>query len=47
MGFITGKELTVLFTAPLGDPMAIDVHGYILSLRLDEASMILVEEITT
>lgn len=44
MGFITGKELTVLFTAPFGDPMAIDVHGYVLSLRLDEAQTIRVED---
>ena len=44
MGLLPGREVTVLFRAPLGDPMAIDVDGYILSLRLDEASMIQVEE---
>lgn len=43
MGIIQGKEVRVLFKAPLGDPIAIDVHGYILSLRLDEAGLIEVE----
>lgn len=43
MGLIQGKEVTVLFRAPFGDPIAIDVHGYILSLRLDEAGLIEVE----
>jgi Fe2+ transport system protein FeoA len=28
----------------LGDPIAIDVQGYVLSLRLDEAALIQVEE---
>jgi ferrous iron transport protein A len=44
MGLLPGREVTVLFRAPLGDPIAIDVNGYILSLRLDEAAMIHVEE---
>ena len=44
MGLLPGKAVTVLFRAPLGDPIAIDVNGYILSLRLDEAALILVEE---
>lgn len=46
MGLVTGKEITVLFKAPLGDPMAIDVHGYVLSLRLDEASFVKVEPVS-
>jgi ferrous iron transport protein A len=44
MGLLPGKSVTVLFRAPLGDPIAIDVNGYILSLRLNEAAMILVDE---
>ena len=40
MGILNGKELTVLFRAPLGDPLAIDVQGYTLSLRKDEACLI-------
>lgn len=45
MGFVKGKELTVLFKAPLGDPIAIDVNGYVLSLRIDEAAVVRVEPI--
>lgn len=40
MGLITGTCLDVLFVAPFGDPMAIDVKGYVLSLRMDEAELI-------
>ena len=43
MGIIPGKQVKVLFKAPLGDPIAIDVDGYILSLRLEEASLIQVK----
>lgn len=43
MGLYPGKELTVLFKAPFGDPIAVDVSGYTLSLRLDEAQLIEVE----
>lgn len=40
MGLYRGKEVKVLFRAPLGDPIAVDVDGYVLSLRIDEASLI-------
>ena len=40
MGIITGKKLKVLFRAPFGDPIAVDLGGYVLSLRLDEAKLI-------
>lgn len=40
MGFSEGKELRVLFRAPFGDPIAVDIGGYVLSLRKDEASSI-------
>ena len=46
MGLITGTAIDVLFVAPFGDPIAIDVKGYVLSLRLDEAAMIDVEPLT-
>lgn len=46
MGLIPGKELTVLFRAPLGDPIAVDIDGYVLSLRIDEAALVLVEKET-
>ena len=40
MGLFPGKKITMLFKAPLGDPIAVDVEGYTLSLRLDEAALI-------
>jgi len=40
MGLIAGKQLKVLFRAPFGDPIAIDLGGFVLSLRLDEAKLI-------
>lgn len=43
MGIVKGQALFVLFKAPLGDPIAVNVNGYILSLRLDEADLIRVE----
>lgn len=46
MGLVKGKEITVLFKAPFGDPIAIDVHGYVLSLRMDEACCVQVELIS-
>ena len=46
MGCIPGEVVKVDQVAPLGDPIAISVSGYNLSLRLDEAKNIFVEEIT-
>lgn len=46
MGLVAGKKLTVLFRAPLGDPIAVDIDGYVLSLRIDEAALVLVEKET-
>lgn len=44
MGLIEGKAIKILFKAPFGDPIAIDVQGYVLSLRLDEAVLVEVED---
>lgn len=44
MGCIPGETVKVDQIAPLGDPISITVAGYHLSLRLDEAKMIWVEE---
>ena len=44
MGCIPGEIIKVDQIAPLGDPISISVAGYHLSLRLDEAEMIWVEE---
>lgn len=45
MGFYSGKSVRLVFKAPFGDPIAVDLGGYLLSMRLDEAQLIQVEEI--
>ncbi len=40
MGVIPGVEVTVVQLAPLGDPMELNIHGYELTLRLDDAAKI-------
>ena len=45
MGCVPGETIKVDQVAPLGDPISISVAGYHLSLRLDEAQMIWVNEI--
>ena len=44
MGCIPGEIVKVDQIAPLGDPISITIAGYHLSLRLDEAEMIWVED---
>lgn len=43
MGVLPQEEISVELTAPLGDPIAISVAGYQLSLRKEEAGKIMVE----
>lgn len=45
MGCIPGEIIKVEQIAPLGDPISISVVGYNLSLRLNEAAHILVEDL--
>lgn len=45
MGCVPGERLVVEQIAPLGDPISINVSGYSLSLRLNEAENIMVEVI--
>ena len=45
MGVIPGAELTLVKFAPLGDPMEVQIHGYELSLRLEDAEKIGIEKI--
>jgi ferrous iron transport protein A len=45
MGCIPGEKVRVEQIAPLGDPISITVSGYNLSLRINEAEKILVEEL--
>lgn len=42
MGCTPGEVVKLDYIAPLGDPIAIRVSGYLLSLRKSEASTVLV-----
>jgi len=43
MGITPGTLLEVVRMAPLGDPVEIQVRGYLISLRREEASLISVK----
>ena len=43
MGCIKGTNITKLFTAPGGDPIAFQIDSYVLSLRVEEAKTIIIE----
>lgn len=45
MGFLPGENVIIEQVAPMGDPIAILIAGYQVSLRLNEASKIIVEPI--
>ena len=45
MGCVPGEHIKVEQVAPLGDPISITVAGYNLSLRLNEAHNIFVEDV--
>lgn len=40
MGVIPGAEVTLIKYAPMGDPMELRIHGYELTLRLEDAEKI-------
>lgn len=42
MGCIPGEKIKLTNIAPLGDPIAIEVAGYFLSMRKQEASVVVV-----
>ena len=44
MGLIQGTEVTVVKYAPMGDPIELRIHGYELSIRLEDADNIQVSE---
>ena len=44
MGIIPGAEITIVKFAPLGDPVEVRIHGYEVSLRLDDARKITVKD---
>ena len=46
MGFVAGTVVSVRRCAPMGDPVAYDLMGYCLSLRKEEAALVMVEPVT-
>ncbi len=46
MGLLAGTRVTLIRTAPMGDPLEFKLRGYHLSLRRSEAEQILVEPAT-
>ncbi len=42
MGLLPGSLVTVMKYAPMGDPMEIQIHGYELTIRLNDADKIIV-----
>lgn len=44
MGLVKGTHFKVLRKAPLGDPLEIQIRGFLLALRLKEAECVDVEK---
>lgn len=42
MGFLPGAVVRFNYRAPLGDPVCVNISGFDLSLRVDEASTIII-----
>ena len=40
MGLLPGAEITLIKFAPMGDPIEFKIHGYELTLRVDDAKSI-------
>jgi ferrous iron transport protein A len=45
MGLTPGTEFSVTRFAPMGDPVEIKIRGFSLTLRKNEASVLLIEKI--
>lgn len=46
MGLTRGTPFSVIRVAPLGDPVEIDVRGFNLTVRKNEANILLVRRVT-
>lgn len=44
MGLTRGTRLTVQRRAPMGDPVEIEIRGFMLTLRKDEAAALIVKK---
>ncbi len=42
MGCLPGTQVTMTHIAPFGDPIAVKVSGYVLSMRKEEAATIVI-----
>jgi ferrous iron transport protein B len=47
MGFVVGKEVTVVKKAPLQDPVEYNILGYNVTLRMSEAQLIEIDQFNT
>ena len=47
MGVVPGVEVTVVKSAPFGDPLQLRLLGYNLAVRLSEARAVAVEEVAS
>lgn len=47
LGLTRGSEIFIRRLAPLGDPVEVEVRGSRMSLRKEEASVILTEEVNS
>ena len=45
MGITPGTAVTVRKAAPMGDPVELFLRGYLLTLRLEDAEKIVIEEV--
>ena len=45
MGLTPGTEFRITRFAPMGDPVEIKIRGFSLTLRKDEAAVLLIEKI--
>ena len=46
MGLIPGAHITLVKLAPMGDPMEVRIHGYELTLRVDDARNIEIDPVS-
>lgn len=44
MGITPGASIKVIKVAPMGDPIEVNIRGYELSLRKDEANQIIIRQ---
>ena len=40
MGLIAGQQIKMVLKAPLGDPIAVEVQDYVVTLRIAEAQLV-------